>query len=487
MAKEIIGRTDEQQRLLKALNSNEAEFIAVYGRRRVGKTFLIRNFFEDKPYHFFQASGIHYAPLQTQLQEFKKEIEKCFYKTEIGLKDPANWMEAFEMLATAIQVFGQDRKVVIFMDEFPWMATPNSGLLQALDYYWNRFWVNKPNIKLIICGSAASWIIKNILNNRGGLYNRTTLRLELQPFTLCETKTYLKHLKVSLSNPQILTLYMCIGGIPYYLRGLQRGLSAVQNINQLCFARNSLLLGEFKELFTSLFEAGREHEDIIRFIASKRNGVERKEIEAKVGYKGGTLTNRLKELEAAGFIYAFVPWGQVRGIYYKVIDEYTLFYLHWIEPETKNKPEKVITPKYWDMVSQTPAWKAWAGYAFEAVCYKHLSNIREALKIPDGSTAGPWKYIPPKKSAEEGVQIDMLFDRPDGNINICEIKYTKEPFVLDKSDAKELLRKEEVCKKVTKTTKHVFLSMIVAPYLKQNMYAEDVVSSQVCLDDLFKA
>ncbi len=483
--KEIIGRDKEKEKLQKAFFSKESEFIAVYGRRRIGKTFLIRHFFSKQKGVFFQVSGIHYADLKVQLKEFKKEIERAFYNEKVELKAPDTWMEAFEMLTNSISMSDKNKKIVLFLDEFPWMATRKSGLLQALDYFWNRFWVDLTNVKLIICGSAASWIIKNILNNKGGLHNRVTLKLNLEPFSLHETKLYLKYLGVKLDNYQILTLYMCIGGVPFYLKSIEKGLSAVQNINHLCFKKDGLLATEFKELFTSLFEERGQHETLIKLIASKRNGISRVELEKHIQHKGGTLTSWLKELETAGFISSFLSFGKERGTYYKIIDEYTLFYLTWVHPNSQSRLQKEITSHYWEIISQTPAWKAWSGYAFESICYKHINNIQKALNVPEGSSATTWRYVPPKKIEEEGAQIDLLFDRPDSSITLCEIKYSSDHFVVDKAEAKELLRKKSVYQKIMKTKKHIFVSMITASRLKKNMYSEELIDSEATLDDLF--
>lgn len=487
MPSQLIGRIYEQKQLQTALDSPEAEFIAVYGRRRIGKTFLIRRFFEKKSCLFFQVSGINQAPIELQLREFKNEIERVFYEGKQGprLQDPQNWLEAFAMLTDAIHIFAKRKKIVLFFDEFPWMATRKSGILQALDYYWNRFWTEDKRIKLIVCGSAASWMIDNILNNKKGLHNRVTGRMRLEPFTLAETRAYLKHQGIALDAAQILALYMCIGGVPFYLRSCRKGLSAVQNINQLCFQRKGTLLDEFQNLFSSLFEHAESHEEIIRLMASQRGGMSRKQIEEKTGLKGGRLTARLKELEEAGFILSFIPKGRERGIFCKVIDEYTLFYLHWISPESKSRITQEISSAYWEALSQTTGWKAWSGYAFEAVCYKHLAQIRKALSIPEGSTATSWRFIPRAKSPEEGAQIDLLFDRPDQTVSLCEIKYCTVPYVIDKGYAKDLARKAQVYRTKTKTEKQIFLSMITSSRLKKNIYAEELIASEATLEDLF--
>jgi hypothetical protein len=337
----------------------------------------------------------------------------------------------------------------------------------------------------VICGSAASWLIQHIIDDKGGLHNRVTLRLHISPFTLQETRSYLKSRGINYNNHQILQIYICLGGIPYYLKLIEKEFSAIQNVNNLCFQKKGTLFDEFKNLFSSLFGHSEHHEEIIRIIAQKREGIERSLLEKSVKYKGGRLTTRLRELEESGFIMSFVPWGKERSIYYKIIDEYTLFYLHWIAPKSKSRISKELTSRYWEEISQTAGWKAWAGYAFEAVCYKHLDSIRRALNIPEGAAAGVWRYTPPPKSSIPGVQIDLLFDRSDRVVHICEIKYCAQPYVIDKTYAKELLQKAEIYKKITKIEKQIFISMITSAKLKENMYSEEIVTSHMQLEDFF--
>lgn len=490
MINKLIGRNHEQKQLQDAFNSKDAELIAIYGRRRIGKTFLIKNFFKQQKCIFFQVIGIKNGSLKTQLTEFRKEVEQTFYTGRKGtkLQTPSNWMDAFEMLTDAIEIFGNKTKFVLFFDELPWMATKKSRLLQAIDYYWNRYWVDNNKIKLIVCGSAASWIIDNLLNNKGGLYNRVTLRIRLEPFTLRKTQAYLKHRNIKLTNHQILQLYMCVGGVPYYLKLVKNGLSAIQNINQMCFYKKGTLSDEFANLFSSLFDHSEAHKELIKLIASKRTGIARQKIEEKVSLskKGGTLTKRLRELEEAGFIMSFIPQGKEKGIFYKIIDEYTLFYLTWIAPDASNRISKEINDKYWEEISQTIAWKTWAGYAFEAVCYKHLTNIRKALHIHVGASAFTWKHMPARGKSETGAQIDLLFDRNDGVLNLCEIKYCNKPFIIDKKCANDLINKADVYRKITKTEKQIFISMVTSCRLKKNMYSEELIASEATLDDFFK-
>src|SRR3990167_1563658 len=485
MANKIVGRQCEMASLKRVCTSKKAEFLAVYGRRRVGKTFLIRYFFKHQDCLFFQLTGIYKASLQTQLAEFIKELEALYAALGmmLHLEQPKSWLKAFEMLTEAIK--HTKKKVIFFFDEFPWMAGKKSKLLSAVDYYWNRHWVDNPKIKLIICGSAASWIIENILNNKGGLHNRVTLRLPIEPFTLQETQAYLKSAGVLLDRSQILALYMCIGGIPFYLSTVRSGFSATQNINEMCFKKQGALVNEFNNLFSSLFQHAVMHETIVKLLASHRHGMSRKEIETITAYQGGGLTRILKELVYAGFIEEFIPWKQERNIHYKLIDEYTLFYLNWIAPPSKQKRLSELDTKFWEESAQSAAWRAWAGYAFEAICFKHLTNIKKALKIPDGSVASTWRYVAKGNSAIPGAQIDLLFERQDGIVNVCEIKYSNGQFRIDKEYAKILQNKLDVYKKVTKTHKQVELSMITTHGLQSSVHLEGLVWSSATAEDLF--
>jgi len=483
----IVGRKYEQLKLDKAYNSKRAEFIAVYGRRRVGKTYLVREFFINKPGVYFQVTGIHKSSQQLQLTEFTKEIKKIFFPGTVKLETPKNWMDAFEILTECLNRADKKKKVIMFFDELPWMAMKSSKLLQAIEYYWNRYWVSIPNLKFVVCGSAASWIINKIIRNKGGLHNRVTLRLPIAPFELAETKEFLEYEGIDYDHYQTLQLYMCIGGIPYYLTMLDKGLSAIQNINKICFQKKGSLLDEYDNLFSSLFSNADLYKILIEIIASKREGISRETIESLVRYKGGRLTNRLFELEEMGFIASFTPWGrEKRGLYYKIVDEYTLFYLTWILPKAKNRIQKEITTKYWEEISQTQSWKSWAGLAFEAVSFKHISQIRRALHISDGAAAYTWKYIPKKTSQHQtGAQIDLVFDREDGIVNLCELKYSKSEFTIDKEEVNKLLQKAKIYREVTKTKKLIFISLVTTFGLKKSKSVGNLVTSIVTMDDLF--
>jgi hypothetical protein len=483
--KKIVGRSEEQKTLKLVLNSSKSEFLAIYGRRRVGKTFLIRNFFSQAPCIFFHATGIQNGSSKKQLEQFSKQIGLTFFGGA-SISPSRQWLDAFEELTLAIKQVPSNKTVVLFFDELPWMATRRSGLLEALEYYWNRYWDHDSRIKLIICGSSASWVIEKIINNKGGLYNRVTRTMHLVPFTLNETKDFLAACGVKLNQKQILDLYMVMGGVPHYLALIPPGLSAQQSIELLCFQQSGDLVNEFERLFSSLFKNAEIYVGLIRVMAKHRYGISQAQLIEEGGIsEGGTGVKRLKELEEAGFIASFLPHGhQEKGVYYKIADEYTLFYLHWIEPYRRSIRKQIKSRGYWLSKAQSPSWKSWSGYSFEAVCHKHIPQIRKALKIDPGADIGSWRYIPKSDKEKRGAQIDLLFDRPDDAITICEIKHSNHPFVIDKECAHELEMKVEIYQKQTRTQKQIVLAMIASNGLKFSKYSK-MVDHQATLEDLF--
>jgi AAA+ ATPase superfamily predicted ATPase len=485
---EIIGRKEEQTTLQDFYDSGRPEFLAIYGRRRIGKTYLIKQFFQKKKCIFFNITGIQDGTMDLQISRFTKEIGNKFYK---GTKIQAGktWLETLDALTKAIQEFTEpEQKIVLFFDEFPWMATHRSGLLQALDHIWNQTWSNDPRIKLIICGSSASWIINKIINNKAGLHNRITRKIRLMPFNLQETNAFLAAQGVKLNHKQISQLYMVCGGIPYYLTNLKKGLSATQIIETLAFKQESLLFKEFDNLFASLFADSESYIELLRIIAKNRYGVNQADLikKSKSFSRGGGATRKLTELEEAGFIISFTPHlHKKRGVYYRLIDEYTLFYIDWIEPIRKTLQKESLESGYWESQQKSAAWYSWAGYAFESICYKHLSFIRKKLNIPPTAIANGWRFVPKAKSTEQGAQIDLLFDRKDDSVTLCEIKYTDEPFKIDKSYAAALQRKIDVFRERTRTKKQLFFALISANGLQETMYSEEMIQGFVTLDDLF--
>lgn len=481
----IVGREKEISVLDQMQSSKRAELVALYGRRRVGKTFLVQQCLSNKGI-YLECAGLKDGSMRDQLTNFIKSFQAVFYPNLL-IAIPENWRDAFELLTQEIKQISKSKKVIIFLDEIPWLATKKSRLLQSLDYFWNTQWSKIPNLKLIVCGSAASWMLNKLINAKGGLYNRLTKIMLLEPFTLSETKRYLENNGIHLQEKQILDIYMVFGGIPYYLDQMNRSKSVAQNVNDICFRKDGLLFSEFSRLFKSLFDAAEVNLMIVMAIAKCRYGVSFKELVKTIGKTvGGRFSERLSELEAAGLIQKFLPYGRKRrDHYYRIIDEYSMFYLKWIK-EIVDGQEIPKSSNYWGQISNTPAWQSWAGYAFEGICKKHADNIVRKLGLGSiGCLIGNWKYIPTHKSKEVGAQIDLLLDRQDNAISVCEIKYSSKICSLDKNEAKNLLNKIEVFQKQTKTKKQIFLAMITTMGLKRNVWSEDLIHNVIELHDLF--
>lgn len=475
----MIGRKPELQRLERIYSSNQAEFVVLYGRRRIGKTFLIRRFFEAKKGVFFQVTGAQKGALKTQLTHFSKSLSDTFMHG-ITMAPLSSWEQAFENLTRFIELAlnkpnKADQKITLFFDELPWLATAKSGLLETLDYYWNHYWSSNPNIILVVCGSSASWLINNVIYNPGGLHNRCTAEIKLLPFNLSETEEFLKSRKIKLKRTQILDLYLALGGVPYYLSYVEKGLTATENIQKILCGNDSPLKDEFTKLFHSLFKNAGTYMELIKLISGKKEGISRAELEiqSKTSTGGGRLTAQLEQLEQTNFIVSYSPWGKERGLYYRVIDEFCLFWLYWLE----NSKVKERLPDFWAKQTQKPLYHVWAGYAFEAVCQKHIQKIIEALNIQSAEAVSAWRT--------DGAQIDLLIDRNDDAITVCEVKYTADPFVMTRSYADTLRQKINLFKSVTKTKKEVFLVLISAHGAKENQLFHEVISGLVTLESLF--
>lgn len=481
----IISRYQEQQILQTVFDKRQAQFVAMYGRRRIGKTHLIRHFFQNKGI-YFEVTGLKNGALKKQLAIFSEAFSKCFYDN-IAIAVPHSWADAFRLLTTRIKAHHKKQPFILFFDELSWLATPRGTFLEELDHYWNTEWKNIENLKLIVCGSAAAWMLEKVIQDKGGLHNRLTSKILLQPYTLKQTEEFLIAKKMKLSRKNILDIYMVTGGVPYYLEFLHKSLSVEQNIQQLCFTENAPLKDEFPQIFRSLFDDAQDHVLLIKTIATKRYGLTREEIiHATKIPSGGNLNKKLNELEAAGFIRSYTPFENIKkNKMYRVIDEYSLFYLRWIEPHAASG--YAFPQHHWHNIGNTSAWNSWAGYSFEGICMKHFHQIQAALHL-DRVLALPssWRYLPPKGQSEQhGAQIDLLLDRNDDAITICEIKYSTIPYKLEKSAALNLINKIEKFKHITKTQKQIFVALVTTLGIKPSLWLEDTVHQVVTLEDLF--
>jgi AAA+ ATPase superfamily predicted ATPase len=473
----LIGRAKEQATLRKAYESNESEMVAVFGRRRVGKTFLVRSVFEERINLEF--TGVQNASLEEQLTTFLFHIQR-YSKLGAKLNKSRTWLAAFLQLITVLEEEKTDKKRIIFFDELPWLATHRSGFLKAFGFFWNN-WASKNNMLLIICGSAASWMIQKIIKDKGGLHNRITRRIYLKPFDLSETTAFLKSKQVRLNHYHTLLIYMIMGGIPHYLKELEQGKSAIQNINDICFSEEGLLFDEFNNLYAALFKNSESHISIVRALATKRKGLTRNEIikQSKLS-DGGGMTQTLNSLIHSGFVSSYFPFGKKRKtILYRLTDEYSLFYLQFIETNRRN------VKGAWQALSQTAVFKSWSGYAFESVCLKHIEQIKNALQIGgiysehSGFVFQGNEYLP-------GIQIDLLIDRNDQVINICEMKFYQKEFTISKSYAEQLRRKISIFSEATQTKKQIFLTMITTFGLLENKHSQGLIDNQLIMDVLFE-
>lgn len=474
---QLIGRKEEKAILNLALLSDEAEMISVIGRRRVGKTFLIKETY--KKHLVFSITGVQNAPLQEQLQNFSHQLNE-FGQAEIPYKIPENWMEAFQMLIAFLKKNTTVDKPVVFFDELPWLASSRSGFLRGLSFFWNS-WAVDQKVIVVVCGSAASWMIRKVVNHTGGLHNRITRRIFLEPFNLKETEAYLKSRKLNFDRYQITQLYMALGGIPHYLKEIQHGKSAIQNINEICFSKNGLLRDEFSKLYPALFNNAENHIAVIRALASKKSGLTRNQIIelAKIP-SGGTSKRVLEELEQSGFISIYTPFGRKKkDRLYRLTDEYSLFYLHFIDGKIFNERN------VWDKLSQTQQYKSWSGYAFESICLKHISQIKKALGI-SGMYSESASYLKKGTGQTKGVQMDLLIDRNDHIINLFEIKFYNRPYILTKEYAKQLREKIALFQYYTQTKKQIFLSFITTFGILPNEYSLGFIQNDLTLDDLFE-
>ena len=469
----IIGRAFEQHKLTEIIESGKAEFVAIYGRRRVGKTFLVKEFFDNK--FAFYATGLANSNTKTQLVNFTIFLNKSFNKE---FRAPKNWLEAFSILQTELSHIQGDK--VIFIDELPWLDTKKSDFLTGLEFFWNSWASTQSGLKLFVCGSAASWMINKLIRNKGGLYNRVTQRIKIEPFSLQETEVFLKSKDIYVDRYQILNLYMVMGGIPYYLEQIKKGQSVTQNIENICFEETGLLKSEFQFIFSSLFNNSEKHEQLLRKIYSLGTRATRDNLVKQFQLiSGGDLTIKLNELEESGFIKSYAPFGinKTKKIYI-ISDYYTLFYFKFIEHSGKFESGN------WTNRIDDASVNAWMGLAYEQICRDHIKNIKKALGI-EGiySETSTWS----KKGDEDssGAQIDLIIDRKDRVINLCEIKYSINSYEITKAYDLNLRNKIGAFKDSTKTKKAVFMTMITTFGLVKNQYSRSIIQNELTMDNLF--
>lgn len=466
--KEIIGRFEEKNVLERLKLSDRSEFLALYGRRRVGKTYLVREYFKNQ--FAFHLTGLANATTAQQLLNFDLQIKRLSSKEYVTSK---NWIEAFFTLTDYLESIDTKDKKVIFIDELPWLDTRNSDFISGLEHFWNNWADGQKNIFLIVCGSAASWMINNVIQSKGGLHNRLTERMKIHPFTLKETAEFIKQKGCNFTSNQLILLYMVMGGIPYYLEVIQKGKSVAQVIQSAFFDMNAPLKDEFKQLYKALFKKHEIYEKTVQILATKNNGFTRTELinTGKLS-SGGTMTKVLEELEESGFITAYSSIdNKNKNRIYRLSDFYTAFYFRFIAKAQQKKEEN-----YWLNIQNQPIFNTWKGIAFEQVCLSHVKEIKSALGI-SGVVSNQDTWV--GSANDEKVQIDFLIDRQDQVINLVECKFSNDEFVINKEYAANLRRKISVFQNSTKTKKVVNLTMITSFGVLKNEYYLELVQNSL--------
>ena len=478
----MIGRKREFDLLQEAIEKPRAQIITIYGRRRVGKTFLVNEFFNNK--YAFKHTAV--SPLdennktkrgilKIQLQEFHYSMRN--YGLSHDEPVPANWSEAFHVLQSLMEQKDDGSNMVIFIDELPWMDTPRSNFLLAFEHFCNDWVLARKNVKLVICGSATSWILDKLLNNKGGLYGRITLPIFVEPFTLGECREFFREGGYAMDEYDIVQAYMAFGGIPYYLDMFRRGLSVPQNLDAILYGRQAPLRNEFDKLFSSQFANPEQMQHIVTILAGKRGGYTRDEIASKGGFSsGGGLTRLLNALTNSTFITPYIPFGE-SITKYRLADPFCIFYL-------KHVKDNADATSYWQSYYNSPAASNWAGHAFEDVCLAHIRQIKRALGIGDVITRESSWIVPGTENAR-GMQIDLIIDRDDRKICLCEIKFRQGLFSVDRDYAAKIQQRIARTMELAAEPKPVISVLITTYGLQRNEYAGKF-QKVITLEDLFQ-
>ena len=468
----FIGRENEIRLLKKYKESKESEFVIIYGRRRVGKTFLVKEFFNDT--YDFMVTGLYNQPKKQQLKAFYLALLEYGSKVK---RIPSDWLEAFDELKKLLKGIEENRKKIVFIDELPWLDNRQSEFLAAFESFWNGWGAQRNDLMLVVCGSATTWITNKLLSNKGGLFNRAARRMYLCPFTLKETEKYLISRGINWTRYDITECYMALGGIPYYLKLLDNDLSYLENIDTLIFKEKGPLWDEFDHLYKTLFGESQLYLKIIESLAAKKSGMTRKELVSHAKLEdNGLLTKMLKNLVDSNFLRAYNTFGyNEKNVVYQLADYFTMFYLRFLKGK--------LTPDalFWTHYLDNPAKSTWSGQTFEQVCKDHINQIKKAA----GMTAlltdiSSWRG----KSDLGEAQIDLVIDRRDRVINLCEIKFSVNSFTIDRDYEAKLRKKIEVFRQATGTKKALQLIMITTNGVSKNKYSS-IVHSQITLDDLF--
>ena len=475
----ILGRRHEQDLIREYYESTKAELVAVYGRRRVGKTYLVRQFFDNDFDFYF--TGSFETPRSTQLTLFKKELERYSGRK---LHKPKDWYEAFESLREYLSSIHKER-IVVFLDELPWMDTPKSGFLSAFSYFWNSWASSVSGLKLFVCGSATTWMLSKLIGDKGGMHGRVNRQIYLRPFTLFETEQFLKSKGIDWEHYQVTEAYMTMGGIPYYLDMLEGNLSLNENIDHLFFEDGAALRTEYDFIFRSLFRDSKTYRSVVELLATRSSGMSRRDIQDALKMDdGGLLTEVLDNLCKCDFLRQYAAFGNKdRGQMYQLADLFSLFHLQFVSKYSGQDSH------FWSNMQDNPRRTTWQGYAFEQVCMHHIPQIKLKLGISGVlSEVCSWSckaFTDKNGTQHKGTQIDLVIDRRDETVNLCECKFSIDTYSISQDYAERLNTRKETFRAVTGTRKSLHTTMITTYGLKRNKYS-DTVQREVTMDDLFR-
>lgn len=476
----LIGRLSETIELNTLLSSPKGEMLAIIGRRRIGKTYLVKQVYAS--HMSFSVIGLQHGTTLEQLDNFSIKLNE-YFGALAPLRKPKNWLEAFHILKECLiaQKSKSKKKKVLFFDEVPWLAEySRAKFIEALAYFWNE-WASEQNIVVVLCGSATSWMTKNIVVTKGGLHNRITRMIHLHPFTLHETDLFLKSKGIHYDIQQLCQIYMAFGGVPYYLEQLQAGRNSVEQIQHLCFSKNAAFKVEFDNLYQALFSGAERHLKVVRALQNKWMGLTRQELLNELKIKdGGNITGIINDLVVCDFVMEIKDFRDKKPyITYRLIDEFSIFYLSFIEGSGS------VSANHWHNMAKHKSYQTWCGYAFENICFRHQNEILKAMKLEAIQTSIS-SFRHSGDNEQQGIQVDMLIDRADNIVNLIEIKYYNEPFIITKAIDQKLRSRMAIFRSVTKTRKTIFTSLISLYGSLQNTYSQSLLAHDLTLEDLMK-
>lgn len=470
----IIGRDVEIGRLNAIAESSHAEFLALFGRRRVGKTFLINQVFNDR--FAFKMTGVIEGSLKDQFTAFSDAMEEYGY----GLPQmPQDWMSAFVMLKNALKtVVKNGERCIIFIDELPALDAENSNVAGAIGYFWNSWASLQDNVLLIICGSATSWMITHVIDSKGGLHDRLTEEMPIHPFTLREVEEYFGTRQFAWNRQMTLQSYMVFGGIPYYLSLLDKNESLTQNIDRLFFSKETKMRREFRRLFNTLYKNPERYIEIVKALSKSRKGMTREQLATELKCdNNGHLGNKLDDLVQCDLVRKnIVREKEIKSkdAIYQLCDFFSLFYLTFVD-------RAEVETEYWAHHINTPEVNTWMGLAYERICMAHIMQIKRALRIDGISTLNySWR----SKTSKPAAQIDIIIERADRIVNVCEVKYSLDKYELNKEEYEKINQRRTAFIQETGLRHASWLTMITTEGLAKGLYSE-MIQSQVTLDDLF--